>query len=146
MLLASPLLMLDSVGLEFAVIYSFIFLSLMGWIFVFLSREHKPAKAVKPVSKPATVAKEKNYWRSAQLFLLAGPVALLSAACWTLLLSRLLPIALGEQMVVAAFLMPVAWAVLMAWLCIHRDNRTSNIVNAVVAVLGAVAFYLSPGI
>jgi VanZ family protein len=61
-------------------------------------------------------------------------------------LSRLLPIALGEQMVVAAFLMPVAWAVLMAWLCIHRDNRTSNIVNAVVAVLGAVAFYLSPGI
>lgn len=140
-LLASIALLRQVVGLEFAIAYSFIIFSVLAWVLIALTAEYKAPKAG---SLKISSSQGSALWPKLRLFLLAGPVALLASVCWTLLLSRLMPVLAANQMVIAAFLFPVCWASLMAWVCMAADERRAGNQLLVMAGLGAMVFYWVP--
>lgn len=103
-------------GVEFGPAYWFISLSITAYLLIFFNATYKPrTESVKP-RKNLLVT-----WTSIAPILtkifLAGPLAGLASVCFVLCLVPILPTDSSTQLVIAAMLLPLCWAIACYWAC-----------------------------
>ncbi|CAA0090777.1 Uncharacterised protein [Halioglobus japonicus] len=140
LLALSPVVWSVSAGVEFAVSYALLALSIAAWLLIAVNVERQPAKAgngaVDTATLPATTALHKL-----GTFLVAGPLAASASLLACALLVGLASGAesRGNSMVLTAFVFPLAWGAAVVWVCASdRLLRTAGLllVVTVVAALG----------
>ena len=128
-------------GWEIGLAYHFAIVSLVAWLIVTINLEVKPRIQEKQTTKalpPITMHPSKAIFK----FLIAGPVAGLSACIVLLALSELMPINQTNQLVITGICFPFLWGVLAVWVCAKRSflKQTMSILSASLCSLGILLF------
>ena len=135
-------------GAEFGVSFSLALWSLIAWCVIAVGAKYRTAKTANKT--PADSNTDDNArllsatgtgqkWFT---FIVAGPLALVTTCLVTVVLARLLPVDIGTQMVSAAFLFPVLWAVAAVYYCASDLNRRNAQILVIAGLLSGAWLFL----
>ena len=138
LLLAAIRLWARRAGVEFAVIYMLLSLTLTAWFVIACRLE---LRAVKPTA-PRLPERFSGTSLTHKLatFTVAGPLALVTGCLATIALTGLLPIARNAQLVVAALAYPVLIALIIYWICSSEKLARNSLL--LLSTCGASGAYL----
>jgi len=126
------------VGVEFAVIYILLSLTLTAWFIIACRLE---LRAVKPaVPRLPERFSDTSITHKLATFIVAGPLTLVTGCLATIALTGLLPIARNEQLVVAALSYPVLIALIIYGVC--NSEKLARNSFFLLATCGASGAYL----
>ena len=126
------------VGIEFAVIYTLLTLTLIAWLATAYGLECRAVKETPPrlSERPSNTSQPHKL----ATFVVAGPLTLVTGCLVTIALASLLPIARNEQLVVGAFVYPLLIATVIYWLC--SSERLARNSLLLLSSCGAASAYL----
>lgn len=127
-------------GAEFGATYWFIFLALVAWGTIFFNRTVSPENAMNRPYRNQFVSIKKIV-KSFATFFLAGPLALVSSCLLTILVSSWLPMERANQLVLAAFIFPVLWALVSFWICATQKRLLPGSAVSLAAIVSGVLLF-----
>lgn len=125
-------------GIEFAVIYTLLTLTLTAWFTTAYGLEFRAVKQTRS-GLPGRFSNTSPAHKLAT-FVVAGPLTLVTGCLVTTALTSLLPMARNEQFVVSAFMYPLLIAVAIYWLCSSESLTRNSLL--LFATSGAASAYL----
>ena len=126
------------VGIEFAVVYTFLTLTFTAWLTTTSGVTFKAVKRTPPALPKQFLHTSSTH--KVVTFIVAGPLTLVAACLVTIALASLLPIARNEQLIMGAFVYPLLIAVTTYWLC--SSDRLVRKGLLLLATSGASGAYL----
>ena len=138
LLLAAIKLWARRVGIEFAVIYVLLSLTLTACLVIACRLEFRTVKATAP-RLPERFS-DTALTHKLATFVVAGPLTLLTACLVTIALAGLLPIARHEQLIVAALVYPFLIAFIIYWVCSSAKLARNSVF--LLSICGASGAYL----
>ena len=127
-------------GVEFGASFALAWLTLCGFATVAVGTRWRA-----PAATAATVGNDTSSagWHKWLTFLAAGPIAGVAACPLTLLLTRLLPMVIADQVAVGVVLFPLLWASLSYWSVYSvRPARNTLLLGALAGACAALFFLL----
>ena len=139
LIVAAIKLWAQRVGIEFAVVFTFLTLTFTAWITTTSGVEFRAVKHTPPALPKQFLNTSSTH--KVATFIVAGPLTLVTACLVTIALASLLPIERNEQLIMGAFGYPLLIAVTTYWLCISdRLVRNSLLLFATNGASGAYLF------
>ncbi len=126
------------VGVEFAVIYTLLTLTLTAWFTTASGIEFRAVRQTPPTLPRQLLNTSPT--RRVATFIVAGPLTLVAGCLVTIALASLLPIARNEQLAIGAFVYPLLIAVAIYRFC-SSDGLARNCL-LLFATSGAASAYL----
>lgn len=151
-LTASLILWWATYGPEFGSVYWLINTALLAWALIFLvplrnaktsarttKTEQRAERADSATHSPAQaeLPHHRRTWRRVGLSLLGGPLALITSALVCLAAARWLPFDTSSRWIIAAFCLPLVWAVQLIQVS-GKTPRRALVTSCVFSALGLV--------
>lgn len=133
----------DSVGWEFAVVYTCIVVAVTVTGAVLHNASYHERRPGKERNKKGGNADKQGIRLSSKFltFLLAGPVALTFSCYFSITVVRMMAIDTSDQMVIAAFLFPVVWALSIFWTVVTQSRLRTFFSMAVLGTLSFISVF-----
>lgn len=141
LLLCAFFLWVSAAGVEFGIVYTLLCASSAIWLCILT---HNASQAINfRLAKKKQQLRQKQPWSVAPiadnsgLLLVIIPVACFSSVMFCLALAPLIPVSEASRLVVAGFLFPVIWSLVILWCC--ADNKRWRPALIMVCIAGVAA-------
>ncbi len=136
-------------GVEFGFVFWFINSALSAMITIAINswrqdtHPSKQSRRTEQTEKPSTlkVIPVQLVGQRVVTFLIAGPLALIGCMALCLFLVKVIPMTFANSLVLAAFLLPLVWALWSSWLLSQSKRLVPSLSMIIVIALSATLLY-----